>query len=54
MRKRDQLLRRAAGNSVPRQQPQKLVILRVSVSDSTRHEYSGGREGRKKWIDVHG
>jgi hypothetical protein len=54
MRKRDQLVRRAGGNSVPRQQPQKLVILRVSVRDSSRHEYSGGCEGRKKWFDVHG
>jgi hypothetical protein len=54
MRKRDQLLRRSAGNFVPRQQRQKLVILRVGVSDSTWHEQSGGREGRKKYIDPHG
>ena len=54
MRKRDQLIWWTGGDSVPRQQPQKLVILRVGVSNSSRHEYSGGREGRKKWIDIHG
>jgi hypothetical protein len=54
MRKRDQLVRRAAGNFVPGQQPQKLVILRVGVSDSTRHEKSADREGRKKSMDIHG
>ena len=54
MRKRDQLVRRAPGNSVPGQQPQKLVILGVSVSDSTRHEKSADREGRKKSMDIHG
>jgi hypothetical protein len=54
MRKGDQLRWWAGGNSVPRQQPQKLVILRVGVSNSCRHEYSGGCEGRKKWFDVHG
>jgi hypothetical protein len=53
MCKSDQLVWWARGNSVPRQQPQKLVILLVSVSDSTRHEYSGGRDGRKKWIQIH-
>src|ERR1700685_4550566 len=35
MRKSDQLIWWAGGNAVPRQQAQKLVILRVSVSDST-------------------
>jgi hypothetical protein len=54
MRKRDQLLRRSAGNFVPRQQRQKLVVLWVSVSDCSRHEYSGGRECRKQWNDGHG
>ncbi len=37
MRKGDQLLWWAGGNSVPRQQPQKLIILRVSVSNSCSH-----------------
>jgi hypothetical protein len=54
MRKGDQLLWWAGGNSIPRQQPQELVILSIGVSNSSRHEYSGGREGRKKWFDVHG
>jgi hypothetical protein len=47
MGKGDQLVWWAGGNSVPRQQPQKLVIWRVSVSDRSRHEHSGGGEGRK-------
>ena len=54
VRKGDQLVWWAGGNSVPRQQPQKLIILRVGVRNSSRHEYSGGCEGRKKWLDVHG
>ena len=37
MRKRDQLVRWADGNSVPRQQPQKLGIVRIGVSNSSRH-----------------
>jgi len=54
MRKGDQLVWWAGGNSVPRQQPQKLVMRRVSVSDSSCHECSCGGEGRKKWTDSHG
>jgi hypothetical protein len=54
MRKRDQLLWWAGGNSVPRQQPQELVILRVSVSYRSRHEYRGRGEGGNKCADSHG
>lgn len=54
MRKGDQLLWWAGGNSVLRQQPQKLIILRIGVCNRSRHEYGGGYEGRKKWFDVHG
>jgi hypothetical protein len=54
MRKRDQLIRWAGGNSIPRQHPEKLVVRWVSVSDCSRHEHSGDREGRKKSTDSHG
>ena len=54
MCKGDQLLWRASGNSVSRQQPQKLIILRVSVSDCSRHQCGGGGEDRKKRTNSHG
>jgi hypothetical protein len=54
MRKRDQLIWGTGGNSIPRQHPQKLVVRWVSVSDCSRHEHSGDREGRKKSTDGHG
>ena len=47
MRKGDQLLWWAGGNSVLRQQPQKLIILRIGVCNRSRHEYGGGYEGRR-------
>lgn len=40
MGKRDQLIRWAGGDSVFRQQPQKLIVLRVSVGDRCCNEYS--------------
>ena len=55
MRKSDQLIRWAGGNAVPRQQVQKLVILRVSVGNGCRHQHNGGgSKNRTEWIDNHG
>jgi hypothetical protein len=55
MGKGDQLIRWAGGDSVFRQQPKKLVILRVSVSDRCCNEYrcdDGGKPNER--IDDHG
>lgn len=46
VRKSDQLIWWPGGNAVPRQQAQKLVILRVSVGDRCRHEYSCNNGGK--------
>jgi hypothetical protein len=55
MRKSDQLIWWAGGNAVPRQQAQKLVILRVSVGNGSRHQHNcGGSENRTERIDSHG
>jgi hypothetical protein len=52
---RDQLIRRAGGDSVFRQQPQKLVVLRASMSDRSCNEYGchdGGKPSER--VDEHG
>ena len=55
MRKSDQLIWWAGGNAVPRQEAQKLVILRVSVGNGSRHQHNcGGSENRTERIDSHG
>ena len=55
MGKGDQLIRRTRGNAVFRQQPQKLVVLRVSVGDRCCDEYScDGGDKPSERVDDHG
>ena len=55
MGKGDQLIRWAGGDPVFRQQPQKLIVLRVSVGDRSCHEYSrdDGDKSTER-VDEHG
>jgi hypothetical protein len=55
MGKGDQLIRWAGSDSVFRQQPQKLFVLRVSMGDRSCNEYScddGGKPSER--VDEHG
>ena len=53
--KGDQLIRWAGGDSVFRQQPQKLVVLRVSVGDRSCNEYRCHDRGKSSArVDDHG
>jgi hypothetical protein len=56
MGKGDQLIRWAGGDSVFRQQPKKLVVLRVSVGDRSCSEHSCDDDGSKpsERVDDHG
>ena len=54
VRKGEQPIRRTDAQSVVRQRPQKLVILRISVGNRSRHQYScdGGESDER--VDDHG